>query len=301
MVVFVARIAIGSLFVARFLTGLSVGLVAGAATAWIAELDPRKDLGHSTSVAVASNLLGLGLGPLLSGLCAQLAPRPLRLAYLVFLAALVPMALVVARVRETVEHRSEISLRPRVAVPKEIRAKFFSPALTGFGIFALGGFYAALTPGMLRGPLRQSNRAVVGLVIFAFFTAGAGAIALAPRMRSKASMLAGLGLLVPGLALLVLAGLIHSLPLLVVATAVGGVAVAFGYRGSLEVINEIAPKERRAEILSSYLLFCYVGTSVPVIGVGILSQLASPPVAHIAFAISIALFALGAFLAGRAK
>jgi len=304
MVVFVAKIAIGFLFVARFLTGIAVGLAASASTAWVAELDPRKNVEHSTSVAVACNLAGLGLGPLLSGLCAQLAPWPLRLSYLIFLAALLSMFFAVAKVRETVEHpvgrANEISLRPRTGVPQEIRAKFLSPALTGFAIFALAGFYAALTPGMLRGPLRTTNRAVVGLVIFEFFTAGAAAIALTPRMRSRASMLTGLGLLVPGLLLVVLAGMVRSLPLLVVATAVGGAALAFGYRGSLEVINEIAPKERRAEVLSAYLLFCYVGTSVPVIGVGTLAQLASPPIANVAFAITIALFALGAFLASRA-
>ena len=44
MLVFVAKIAIAVLFVARFLTGLAVGLAAGAATAWIAELDPRKNV-----------------------------------------------------------------------------------------------------------------------------------------------------------------------------------------------------------------------------------------------------------------
>src|SRR3954465_314765 len=88
MVGVVAKIASAFLLVARFLPGLSVGLVAGAATAWIAELDPRGDAAHSTSVTVASNLLGLAFGPLLSGLCAQLAPWPLRLGYLVFLAAL---------------------------------------------------------------------------------------------------------------------------------------------------------------------------------------------------------------------
>ena len=289
MLVFVAKIAIAVLFVARFLTGLAVGLAAGAATAWIAELDPRKNVEHSTSVAVGSNLFGLALGPLLA---------------LIALVALLPMAFAVAKVRETVkqsDHRaSEISLRPRIGVPQESRARFFAPALTGFGIFALGGFYAALTPGLLRGPLSQTNRAVVGLVIFEFFTAGAAAIALTPRMRSKASMLAGLALLVPSLALVVMSGMVRSLPLVVVATALGGVALAFGYRGSLEVVNQIAPDDRRAEIVSTYLLFCYTGTSLPVIGVGIVSQLVSPPIAHIAFAITIALFALGALLASRA-
>src|SRR5207248_11480400 len=155
-------------------------------------------------------------------------------------------ALAVARMRETVPHpvrrASEISLGPRLGVPREIRSRFLSPALTGFGIFALGGFYAALTPGMLRGPLRQTNRAVVGAVLFEFFIAGAVAIALSRNLRSRASMLGGLALLVPSLLLLVLAGMVRSLPVLLAATAIGGAALALGYRGSLEVINQIAPR-----------------------------------------------------------
>src|SRR5207248_4537882 len=127
MVVFVARISIPFLFAARFLTGLSIGLVAGASTAWIAELHPQQDSKKGTSIAAGTNLVGLGLGPLASGLLSQYAPWPLRLGYLVFLAGLVPMALVVARMRETVPHpvrrASEISLGPRLGVPREIRSR----------------------------------------------------------------------------------------------------------------------------------------------------------------------------------
>jgi MFS family permease len=303
MILFVVRIATPFLFAARFLTGLAIGIAAGASTAWISELDPEQNPERATSVAVGNNLLGLGVGPLLSGVLAQLAPFPLRLGYLVFLIALLPTAYFVARIRESVAHpvrrASDLSLRPRVGVPKEIRSRFLPPALTGFGIFALGGFYAALAPGMLRGPLRQTNRAVIGLVIFEFFVVGAAAIALTPRMRSRASMLAGLALLMPTLLLLVLAGRIHSLSLLIGTTALGGVALAFGYRGSLEVINQIAPRERRAEILSAYLLFSYAGVSLPVIGVGILSQLVNPELANLAFAVTIAAFGLVALVTGR--
>jgi hypothetical protein len=72
-----------------------------------------------------------------------------------------------------------------------------------------------------------------------------------------------------------------------------------GYRGSLQVVNEIAPADRRAEVISAYLVCCYVGNSVPVIGVGVLSQLSTPIAASSAFAITIALFAVTAILTGR--
>ena len=42
-----------------------------------------------------------------------------------------------------------------------------------------------------------------------------------------------------------------------------------GYRGSLEVINRIAPADRRSEVVSSSLIALFAGNSVPVIGIGV--------------------------------
>ena len=37
-------------------------------------------------------------------------------------------------------------------------------------------------------------------------------------------------------------------------------------------VNRLAPAERRAQVVSSYFVFCYLGLAVPVIGVGISSE-----------------------------
>jgi hypothetical protein len=77
-----------------------------------------------------------------------------------------------------------------------------------------------------------------------------------------------------------------------------GAAAALGYRGSLQVVNEIAPADRRAEVTSSFLLCCYLGNAIPVVGVGVISKLATPIVASSAFAVTIALFAIAALVTG---
>ena len=59
------------LFVARALSGFSIGLAAGAGTAWIAELDSAADRTRATLVAIVGNFGGVALGPLISGLLAQ--------------------------------------------------------------------------------------------------------------------------------------------------------------------------------------------------------------------------------------
>ena len=68
------------LFGARALSGFSIGLAAGAGTAWIAELDGADDKTRATLVAVSSNFAGLALGPLISGLLAEYA-RHARCSY----------------------------------------------------------------------------------------------------------------------------------------------------------------------------------------------------------------------------
>lgn len=109
-------------------------------------------------------------------------------------------------------------------------------------------------------------------------------------------MLWGLGLLIPALALLVLASEARSLPILLIGAGVGGAASALGYRGSLQLVNTIAPEDRRAELVSTYLIFCYSGVSLPVIGIGLLSAAETPAIADASFAMVIAAFALAAIV-----
>lgn len=79
--------------------------------------------------------------------------------------------------------------------------------------------------------------------------------------------------------------------------------MALGYRGSLEVVNEIAPDDRRAEVVSSYYIACFVGNALPVIGIGILSTVTDHLVASLVFAVTIGAMAVAALawhrLAGR--
>ena len=49
-------------------------------------------------------------------------------------------------VEEPIGHIRDLSLTPRLGVPPKIRVQFISPAVIGFVVFALIGFYAALIP-----------------------------------------------------------------------------------------------------------------------------------------------------------
>jgi MFS family permease len=299
--VFLFATDIAWLFAARVISGFAIGIASGTGTAWIAELYGGRDRARASLLASCANMVGLSVGALLAGLLAQYAPWPLRLVFVVYLAMLLALMWLVSTVEETVRHPrafKEAELGFRVGVPRSIAAQFIAPAATGFGGFALFGFYAALAPSILEQDLHQQNRAVGGGVVFELCIVSTLTLIATRRLSSRAAMIAGLVLLIPSLALLVVAQAGASMPLLLAGTALGGAAAALGYRGSLQVVNEIAPGERRAEVISSYLLCCYVGNAVPVIGVAVISQLATPVIASMAFAATIALFAVVALFTG---
>src|SRR3989442_11037956 len=76
---FVVAQNVAMLLAGRFLSGLGAGLLTGTATAGLAELEPSGSQPRAARVATAANMGGLGLGSLVAGLFAQLAPVPTRL------------------------------------------------------------------------------------------------------------------------------------------------------------------------------------------------------------------------------
>jgi MFS family permease len=283
------------LFAGRLSIGLAVGILSGTGTAWLAELYGPTDRSNATVTAAAANMVGIAVGPLLGGVLAEYAPAPLTLPFVAYLLALVVVAAAILRTPEPRRHTlGRLRIRPRIGVPRDRWRPFIAPAVTGFVIFALGGLYFALIPGIVRRDLHESNVAVSGLIVFALGAFAAAGVVLARRLRPVTAMASGLVCLLPAVALVVAAQVAGSMPLLLLAAALAGVTMALGYRGSLEVVNAIAPDDRRAEVVSSYFIACFVGNSVPVIGIGVLSTLTGPVVASVAFACTVGAMSVAA-------
>jgi MFS family permease len=300
--VFLSARGIGALYVGRILSGLAISVGAGTGTAWLAELIDDESKSRATVIATSANFIGLGVAALIAGVLAEYLPWPLHLPYIVYLLILAAVTVLVLMVPETVT-RSRLSIRnvsihPRISVPPEIRTQFVAPAVTGFGAMALVGFYAALAPSLLANELHVTNHAIAGAIFLELAVFVSGAILVTRSLSSRTSMLLALVLMLPSVALIVAAQLATSMMLLIAATAVCAIAAGVGYRGSLQVTNQIAPPDRRAEIVSSYLICAFAGNALPVIGVGVISTLVGPIAASLAFAATIVIFAATALYFG---
>lgn len=300
--VFLFANGVAALYIGRILSGLGIGIASGTGNAWLAELVGKDDKPRAAIIGTSSNFLGLGFAALLSGLFAQYGPWPLHLSFVVYLFILFAAAALVWFTQETVRDSdpSRIEIQPKLSLPREIRTQFVAPAITGFALMALVGFYAALMPSILSHDLNIRNHAAAGALLFELATAVAVVIVATRTLESRTSMMWSLALMIPAAAAVAAAQVSGSLWVMLATTAVVAVSVGLGYRGSLQVVNQIAPADQRAAVVSSYFVCCFIGNALPVIGIGVLSSLTSMMVASIAFSCGIAAFAMVALMFGLA-
>ncbi|MFH9427881.1 MFS transporter [Streptomyces sp. NPDC017615] len=261
------------LYLGRVLSGFSAGLLSGTGTAAVLDLAPPERRGRAALAATAANMGGLGLGPLVSGLLAEYAPRPLALPFLVHLALLAVALVVTLLLPETVRHDGgRPPLRPQgMRVPPEVRGVFGPCALAAFAGFSLLGLFTAVAPAFLTETLGEHNLAVTGAVVFSVFCASTGGQLLMGRIGARAALPWGCAVLAAGLVLVGTSLLVESLPLLLVGAIAGGVGQGMAFRAGLTAVGSAAPEEHRGATISAFFVVAYLGISLPVVGVGALT------------------------------
>lgn len=292
-VAFILALDEGVLLAGRVLSGLAAGLMTGTATAMLTELSPAAGGRRSSLVATAANMGGLGLGPLIAGLFAQYAPHPTTLVFEVYLAVLAVAALCLRFVPETVSPRRRPALRfAGLGIPERGRGQFFAAAVAVFAAFALLGLFSSVVPGFIGGVLHQGSHAVQGAAVFGLFAVGTVTQVALSRFGSRRVALAGLGLFLAALALIVAALAQAGMALFLAGTVVGGVAVGAVFLGSLATANRLAPPGRRGQVISAFFVVCYAGLIIPVVGVGVLSGFIGTFRAVLAFSLLLAALCL---------
>ena len=293
-VIFLLAPTVPGLLVARVVSGISVGMLTATATAFLSELDAAGRGGMSRRraeiIATAANLGGIGLGPLVSGFLAQYVGYPLVVPYLVFEALMLAGVLGLALVPETVARPQVRSrYRPqRISVPAEHRPAFYAASAAAAAEFALFGLFTSLSPGFIAGTLHDTSHALAGAATFAVFGAGALAQIVVSRAPLRRQLAFGLLALVLGLVLITAAFWLASLALLLIGGIVAGGGAGAAFKGSVTTVLGMARPEARGEALAGLFLAAYVGLAVPVLALGIATQLLSARDAVLGFAVLLA-------------
>jgi hypothetical protein len=184
----------------------------------------------------------------------------------------------------------------RLSVPRAGRAPFFSALLGIVLVLAVLGMFIGLAGTVLVTTFHHTSLALAGGTVFLIFAVGAATAAATSTWPLRRLLLAAVALMIAGLVIAVTAVWLPapSLTLFLLGGAVVGAGGAAGFKSTLGVVVTVSPSGTLAEALAAYFLGGYVGLSVPVIGLGIVLQYVSTPVALLIFSAAVAAALLAA-------
>jgi MFS family permease len=301
--VFAAARGLPWLFAARAVQGLAVGMISGAASAALVELDPghpwppaagdeaapRTPGAHHRPALVAAlaQAGGSAAGPLVGGLLAAWLPAPRVLCFALLGAVMAACAAAMLTIPEPAPAASAEWRIQRPSVPVEIRGLFARVAVTGAVLWAVAALFLSVVPLYAARLLDTSSLALLGTISALMLGASCTA-----QLVSRGSQPAGLLLAVAGLGALRLAFPLHSLPMLLLAAVLAGSGHGLGFLRAQAELNAAAPAARRGEVNAAFYTCIYLGVGISVIATGLLTLGASLTTAVTAFAVVMGAIAL---------
>ncbi|BCW55330.1 MFS transporter [Arthrobacter sp. FX8] len=262
---------LAALCAGRALQGMAVALATGASAAALRELLPSRPEWASRFTLLASSG-GVAAGPVIGGLLSLLpgaTTAPYVVHSLLLAALLVPLYLIRARpaiMVPAVSRPLHVLAPRRPSVSRQARGAFWLASGVGFLSFAVFGFSLSLAPGYFAQVLGTDSRPLIG--VLAGLPLGASALSQLVTLRGRLAVPAGLAVLGVSVILLGAAGAWHSPLLLVGAAVTAGLGQGMAFR---MVFNEVAGKvepARHAQIISTVYVITYLGSAVPVLGLG---------------------------------
>jgi hypothetical protein len=211
-------------------------------------------------------------GPVIGGLLSLLpgaTSAPYYVHAAVLAALLFPLYLLRARpaIQPPAGPRPLHLLAPRrPSVTREARGAFWLAAAVGFLSFAVFGFCLSLAPGYFAQILAVESRPLIG--VLAGLTLAASALTQLVTLRGRYVVPGGLAVLGVSVLLLGGAGAWNSPALLVAASLAAGAGQGLAFR---TVFNDVAARvepARQAQTISTVYVITYLGSAVPVLGLG---------------------------------
>lgn len=306
-VIFLVWAALPGLIVARFVSGLGIGMITATATAQLRDLHARSHpdagTGRFEAVSTAANLGGLGVGTLVSGTLAQFVGAPLVVPFAVFAGLLVLSIAGMGLVPETAR-RPDVHQRYRpqhVSFGHGERATTIMGGTGAFVGFAVFGLFTSLAPGFVGATLHDPSHLLAGVVPFVTFAAAALAQTATGRLSSRTRMVSGVVAQAAGLVAVAAAMQEANLAAFLVGGALAGAGAGVVFKAALAAFVGGAEPAKRGEAASSLFVLAYLGLIIPVLGVGTATLFVSAQTAMLFFAgvLVIVLGVVGSFALGR--
>lgn len=257
--------SVEALMLARFLTGIAVGLVVSGGMANVVEHARPDRKAFASLIASVAMVAGAGTGPLLAGVVAQYVAQPIHLVFRLEIGVLC-----LAMVAVLMQHNRALGVgrfKPRLP---GVEAQHRGRVLLGIAFFGPGitatSFILALGPKLIATFLGVSSPLITGGMAFSMFVV-AVAVQVAAKRLSTCRVFKFSGLATVGAMVCVWIALeATSVPWVVAAALLAGAGQGLGQLGGLSVIARHVAPERRAEANAVFNMGGYVPAGlVPVL------------------------------------
>jgi MFS family permease len=269
---FIFAKSIAWLFIARAFQGLAVGILSGAATAALMELNPSEEKKLAALITSAATAGGTALGPLVGGIIAEYGLFPKIMPFIAHLVLVIPSIIGVLMMDETVlVKHNEVKKTGKTSMPSDIRKPFIASAITAFIAWSVTALFMSIIPSYVSSLLHIKNLAITGGVVFLMLGSSVLIQFIMKKLNHYLSMKSGITFLTVGLLSLVIAVPIQSLVLLLIGTIITGIGQGLSFKGAMELVNNIAPTDQRGMLVSKLYVVIYLGVGIPIIGIGTLA------------------------------
>ena len=271
------------------------GLASGAAFGTLSALMIESDMERGPIASAASPGTGSGIGALLSGFLIQFVPGPTHTIYLLLGSILLAQGFLVLRLLPDTGRQPipVLSLKPRVAVPAHARAAFIGSAPVVFAVWGLSGFYAALSPALLRALAPGASTWQSALPLFTLLgTATVMTVALR-HVGGRTVTIVGLVMTLAGLGVTVAALALDSVGLYLAASVIAGMGYGPGFQGPIRMVTAGVSDRDRPALMAAVFVVAYLGLGAAAIVPGALTS-EGIPLTRVAAGLAIVLAILSA-------
>jgi predicted MFS family arabinose efflux permease len=266
MVLFAMATSMTGLLVARVVQGLTTGAAIGAVGAAMIDLDKAR----GTVANAVAPPFGTALGGILAGVLVQYLPFPTVLVYGVLGVIFLLQGLGVAFMAESISPRAGVisSLRPQFNLPRATRERLLLALPVLVTVWALAGFYGALSPMLIRGMMGSNSPLLGGLALFVLAASGGVSVLLLQRREPPEMMTLGAASLLVGAAIAAVSLVNSAVTSFFLATAVAGIGFGAGFQGAIRSVVPFAAVHERAGVLSIIFVISYISMGLPAVIAG---------------------------------
>lgn len=290
------------LSLARFLIGIASGLISTSAMLGLIYTIPDSHKQSAPQISSIITVIGFGLGPFIGGIIAQFSSLPLVIPYVPVIVGAILCFIGLTRIKlaQSSRQKQPFSIAPHLQLPVlQYHRLFYIAGFTAFSAFASFSLFASLAPSFVRDIIPWHGPLVSGTTIASILMVSALVQFIAKKCPPNSAVRAGLISFILSYVLLSLCMQIQWSPLFFISVILVGIGHGLGLLGTFRMIHGMTNTDNRAAVMSTYLFIGYLGTIVPIIGVGYLSDHFGLSIGVLTFCVCIGLLCLGLLIFQR--